>query len=238
MNASRYTRPDPPPLQRSRAVVMESMQHLESVSGHSSHGVANHAAAESAPWPNTLGRDASFPIPGLILLGPGNSLIACNSEALRILAYPSPTLNLRRVPSMIIEKTQASHDELGNSNPGHHLREIVSGRRRYICSDYLLEMQGPQALRTRAFLLDRVGNADVTMEELCHRFNLTRRERQAVGYLVKGMTSKEIAQEMGISPNTVKSFVRLVMTKAGVSTRAGLIGKVAGISMSPAPNRR
>lgn len=73
------------------------------------------------------------------------------------------------------------------------------------------------------------------MHELCTRFHLTARERQAVGNLVKGLTSKEIAQEMGISPNTVKSFLRLVMTKAGVSTRAGLIGRVAGISMQPLP---
>ena len=73
------------------------------------------------------------------------------------------------------------------------------------------------------------------MHELCSRFHLTARERQAVGHLVKGMTSKEIAQAMGISTNTVKSFLRLVMTKAGVSTRAGLIGRVAGISMQPTP---
>jgi len=67
------------------------------------------------------------------------------------------------------------------------------------------------------------------MQELCQGLNLTQRERETVGLLVRGLTSKEIAQHMGISPNTVKSFLRLVMTKAGVSTRTGLIGRVSGI---------
>jgi DNA-binding CsgD family transcriptional regulator len=49
-----------------------------------------------------------------------------------------------------------------------------------------------------------------------------------MGHLLRGLTSKEIAQEMSISPNTVKAFLHSVMTKMGVSTRAGLIGRVAG----------
>jgi DNA-binding CsgD family transcriptional regulator len=32
---------------------------------------------------------------------------------------------------------------------------------------------------------------------------------------------------MNISPNTVKAFFRLVMTKMSVSTRSGIVGKVA-----------
>jgi DNA-binding CsgD family transcriptional regulator len=31
---------------------------------------------------------------------------------------------------------------------------------------------------------------------------------------------------MQISPNTVKTFVRLIMVKMGVSTRSGLVGKI------------
>jgi DNA-binding CsgD family transcriptional regulator len=31
---------------------------------------------------------------------------------------------------------------------------------------------------------------------------------------------------MGVSPNTVKQFIRLAMTKMGVSNRTGIVGKV------------
>ena len=115
------------------------------------------------------------------------------------------------------------------------MTEFLSGRRRYICSRWSLHVHGSESLRTVAILLERRASPNVTMHELCAQFHLTARERQAVGFLVRGLTSKEIAQEMGVSPNTVKSFLRLVMTKAGVSTRAGLIGKVAGVTLRSAP---
>ncbi len=47
-----------------------------------------------------------------------------------------------------------------------------------------------------------------------------------MGFLVEGLTSKEIAERMQISPNTVKAFIKLVMIKMGVSTRLGVIGKI------------
>ena len=56
--------------------------------------------------------------------------------------------------------------------------------------------------------------------------HLTRRERQVVEFLIQGLTSKEIANRMKISPNTVKVFLRMVMVKMGVSTRSGVIGKI------------
>ena len=37
--------------------------------------------------------------------------------------------------------------------------------------------------------------------------------------LLRGLTSKEIADEMRISPSTVKSFLKLVMTKVGATSR-------------------
>jgi len=181
------------------------------------------------------GRTPTFPVPGLILLGPGNAILACNTEAVRIVAFPSASAAPKKVHSMILEKLQISHPSMSQGETAVDVREIVSGRRRYLCTKQCLDMHGPERSRTTAVLLDRIGNPEVTMHELCSRFHLTARERQAVGHLVKGMTSKEIAQAMGISTNTVKSFLRLVMTKAGVSTRAGLIGRVAGISMQPTP---
>jgi DNA-binding CsgD family transcriptional regulator len=62
--------------------------------------------------------------------------------------------------------------------------------------------------------------------EISERYGLTARERETVQFLREGFTSKEIAQRMEISPNTVKAFIRLVMVKMGVSTRSGIVGKI------------
>jgi len=57
------------------------------------------------------------------------------------------------------------------------------------------------------------------------RFHLTPREQEVVQYLVEGLTTKEIAVRLEISPNTVKAFLHSVMIKMGVSTRSGVVGK-------------
>ena len=56
-----------------------------------------------------------------------------------------------------------------------------------------------------------------------------------MGLLIMGLTNKEIADRMGISANTVKGFVRLVMLKMGTSGRSGIVAKVLlrALSLSP-----
>ena len=61
---------------------------------------------------------------------------------------------------------------------------------------------------------------------MAKQYNLTSRELQAVELLTDGLRSKEIALRMQISPNTVKTFLRLVMLKMGVSTRSGIVRRV------------
>jgi len=57
-------------------------------------------------------------------------------------------------------------------------------------------------------------------------FHLTHREQEVLGLLIMGLTNKEMADRMGISANTVKAFVRLVMLKMGTSGRSGIVAKV------------
>jgi DNA-binding CsgD family transcriptional regulator len=40
------------------------------------------------------------------------------------------------------------------------------------------------------------------------------------------MTTKEIAHSMNVSSNTVKTYLRQIMTKMRVSRRTGIIGKI------------
>jgi DNA-binding NarL/FixJ family response regulator len=56
--------------------------------------------------------------------------------------------------------------------------------------------------------------------------SLTPRERQTVTLLADGLTNKEIATRMGVSVNTVKAFIRSVMLKLEVTTRAGIVGRI------------
>ena len=53
--------------------------------------------------------------------------------------------------------------------------------------------------------------------------SLTQRERQIVDHIVDGLTHKEIARTLGISPATVRNHTQAVLTKLGAHNKAGLI---------------
>jgi len=57
-------------------------------------------------------------------------------------------------------------------------------------------------------------------------FNLTEREREALEYLLQGLSNKAIANRMNISPNTVKAYMRTIMIKTGATSRSAMVGKI------------
>jgi DNA-binding CsgD family transcriptional regulator len=75
-------------------------------------------------------------------------------------------------------------------------------------------------------LLERHSFSAAGLSDALGQFDLTPRELETVTLLVEGLTSKQIAARMNISPNTVKAFLRLVMVKMDVSTRSGIVGKI------------
>ena len=146
--------------------------------------------------------------------------IYANETALQILTYPDAlgrsSLAKKRIASIVGSQTLDSD-----------FRETTfrSGKRLYVCRCLVLKQRDRQATPLRAMLLERrVGNRN-GLHEASQRFHLSRREHETVCHLVNGLTTKEVAARMSISPNTVKQFVRLAMSKMGVSTRAGIVGK-------------
>ncbi len=57
-------------------------------------------------------------------------------------------------------------------------------------------------------------------KETANDFSLTNREMEVLQELAQGKTNPQIATDLHISENTVKTHVRKVMEKVGVSTRA------------------
>ena len=52
------------------------------------------------------------------------------------------------------------------------------------------------------------------------------RERETIQHLIDGLTTKEVARRMNVSPNTIKQFIRLIMSKMGVTTRLAMVRKI------------
>jgi len=187
-------------------------------------------------------------LPGLIVMDASLGVVAYNGEALKILSYPELPSQIRHPDSWLSNKIRS--ELAGKLSPPRFVDEFRSARRTYLCRSFSLDLRaqstngstpppaanGPQpatngsgsSTALRVVMLERRCNGAVRIHEIAERFSLTAREQETVQYLVEGFTSKEIAQRMGISPNTVKAFLRLVMVKMNVTTRSGIIGRIVG----------
>ena len=179
-----------------------------------------------------VARKVNTPDPGILLL-PGVSLspVGYNREALQILAFPNLPEDWRRPASDLVRQIGAKLAQKAANGARAFVAEFKSGNRTYLCRALTVGMESagtesPSA-GTTLILLERQELPEPMREQnACDRFGLSQRERQMVQLLIKGMTTKEMATALNLSPNTIKSFLRLVMAKMGVSTRSGIVGKL------------
>ena len=170
--------------------------------------------------------------PGLIVVDSSLNVVACNGEALQILTFPDPPEKICHLDNWLTNKIRT--DLLGRHSPPKIVDGFRSAKRMYLCRSFPLELRVRQANGSGSptglliVILERRSNEATKINEISERFGLTAREQETVKYLLEGLTSKEIAQRMKISPNTVKAFLRLVMVKMNVSTRSGIIGRIVG----------
>lgn len=90
-----------------------------------------------------------------------------------------------------------------------------------------------------AALVDPIGNpqaGNLDLQKVKGLFRLSKREADVVEELVSGSTDKEIAQQLGISVETVRAYLKSVRAKLGVSTRTAIVSVVHNLrddGMSP-----
>ena len=165
-------------------------------------------------------------VAGFLLLDSSFKPIYFNNEAIHILAYPERPQKMKSIGPYLANKIGPDLRNRRSSNQSPFLNEFMSGKRRYLCWAFSLNPHSKSSfLATIALLIVRRVQKTVEFSQMAEECRLTPREQEAVEFLMQGLTSKEIAVRMKISPNTVKAFFRLVMVKMGVSTRSGIMGK-------------
>jgi DNA-binding CsgD family transcriptional regulator len=177
--------------------------------------------------------------PGLMVVNGSLSVVASNPEALQILTFPDRPEKIHHLDAWLANKIRSNLVE--RQSPYRFVGEFHSAKRTYVCRSFSVDIAGNHGNHKDGnhkdgsvpsdgllIMLERKSNEAVTMAEVSETYGLTGREQETVQFLLEGFTSKEIAQRMKISPNTVKAFIRLVMVKMGVSTRSGIIGKIVG----------
>lgn len=140
-------------------------------------------------------------------------------------------LKARNEQSRILMLTISQHDE-------DLFGAIAAG-----ADGYLLKSAEPDELR-RAILQVSEGKSvlspDVTRRVLqmvgsgkdaYSEVGLSKREREVLDCLARGMTTAQVAQELFISDNTVKTHVRHILEKLEASNRAEAVSKAIHIGL-------
>jgi len=163
---------------------------------------------------------------GFVLADQNLKPMYANSAASLILCYP----NQASIEDFEVQKRVQSILEEAFQTPGLQPVTFLSGRRSYVCRTFLIDARrnGARAAMV-ALVLERRPADPVDISSVSRHFHLSRRESETVRLLVQGLTTKEVAERMGVSPHTVKQFVRLIMTKMGVTTRSGIVGKLIAV---------
>src|SRR5207302_1005586 len=171
---------------------------------------------------------------GFLLLDASLRPIYASEEALAILAYPEVPSKNKDLGNSLQGKIRSLLHSNGNHN-GHHngfspfkfVNEVASGNRRYQLRAFSMKSnlgigRGPAI----AVLLERNYDGGFNLESVARKFRLTRRERETVDLLLQDLSTKQIADRMGISPNTAKAFLRSVMFKVGAENRTGIVARI------------
>jgi len=89
-----------------------------------------------------------------------------------------------------------------------------------------------------AALVEPIGDpqsANIDLHKMKGLFRLSKREADVVEELVSGSTDKEIAQQLGISVETVRAYLKSVRAKLGVSTRTAIVSIVHNLRDESGP---
>jgi DNA-binding CsgD family transcriptional regulator len=166
--------------------------------------------------------------PGLIVIDASLNLVACNTDAIHILTFPDNPEKISDLKDWLTNRIRSCLVDERSSAPVRFVGEFRSSKRMHLCRAFPLTSGISPATPhpILVLMLERKSREQFTMAEISKRFGLTPREQETARLLSEGLTSKEIATRMNISPNTVNSFVRLMMVKMNVSSRSAIIGKI------------
>jgi DNA-binding CsgD family transcriptional regulator len=153
--------------------------------------------------------------------------ISFNAEAVEILSYPEKIANLTHADALLAAKIRSNLGSWQARGESPFADEFRSGRRRYFCRAFFVDSCAEDPSHpSMAVLLERGPSGMVPLSQASRQFNLTQREREALEYLLYGLTSTAIANRMNIRPNTVKAFLRMIMIKTGASSRSAMVVKI------------
>ncbi|MEN8262373.1 MAG: LuxR C-terminal-related transcriptional regulator [Nitrospirota bacterium] len=168
---------------------------------------------------------------GVVILDESGEILYLNQEALSILStFSANDDQSDNNPATPINKAiiEAIKENLGPLNkPSSSIIQCSNTDSTYSLRALPLDKLHKKGKSCVMVLIEGVTiHRKFDMDVVQKQFGLTKREAEVTFCLTKGLTNKEIANILSLSPETVHDYVKQVMKKFKTTTRAGIVGKV------------
>jgi DNA-binding CsgD family transcriptional regulator len=168
--------------------------------------------------------------PALVVLGPGvavDGMTPAGERWLREADNSARTLGgpLPDVVYAVVARLRASQEGSQNRSAAPRVRfRTRSGHWAVVSSQRLSARSGPEKV---AVTLGPAKAEDLA-PLIARAYHLTKRERELVGLVLRGLSTAELAECMHISMTTVQDHAQAVFAKVGVRSRRELCARVFG----------
>jgi len=195
---------------------------LDGVRGYVAHGLRSAQLLEAA----TRGEQPGSPGPGMVVLGDDDSVESLTDTArwwlAQLPADRGPRLELPAVVYHVARaaRTAGHYGSDGAARPPARARVRLGDGRWLVVHAARLHGADGTSGRT-AVMLELAGPGEVA-GLLCELHELTAREREITGMLVRGLGIDEIAGQLFISRHTVRDHTKAIFAKLRVTSRAEL----------------
>lgn len=187
------------------------------ISPHVAHGIRAGLLLQEVESP---GRERRAP--GLVVLDETGEITSATPEAL---AWLGPVHTGRLGGSVVVHEVAAQARALAD---GDVLGPPAMARAQAVTGEWLLvrgtRLDGDGG-RT-AVVLEPASRSDIA-PLLVHLHGLTRRELEVTQLLVTGMSTRDIARELWITPKTLRGHVKAIFAKLGIGSRAELFASLS-----------
>jgi len=125
-------------------------------------------------------------------------------------------------------------EEIGSESEGNAGRscfiDIIKSQKRLYAVRGTVLSDSPENVNRdewpHLFILNRTYSDQANIAKSFRKWHLNKREQEIVQLLLDDYSNKEIAQHLNLSCNTIKGYLKLLMRKLDVNSRAGIISKL------------
>ena len=192
---------------------------------HASVPLGQNPRVEESRGTSAQRPGGSLPAIGFLVVDGAFKLLNANREAVRILTYSAKPEQAENLADVFDKKIRRPLRAQGAGLSSSTSIEFKSGRRTYFCRAFLLE-SSRTASAGAVLVLERGISGTTALAQIARQFHMTPREQQILALLLQGLGTQEMAETLGLAANTIKAFIRLVMVKMGVRSRAAIVTKV------------